>query len=524
MNHIKCLSIFRNSGITLGYLFLILALNGCANRTSNKKVKPNIVIIYADDLGYGDVSCYGATELQTPNIDKLADEGIRFTQGYSTSATCTPSRYGMLTGQYPWKNTRAQVLPGDAPLLIEPGSVTLPSMLKEAGYTTGIVGKWHLGLGKGNVNWNEEVKPGPREVGFDYDFIMAATNDRVPTVFLESGHVVGLDKTDPIEVSYRKNFEGQPTVDENPELLRMKSSQGHNNSIVNGIGRIGFMKGGESAKWIDENMADTFLVRAQKFVELNNDKPFFLYYALNQPHVPRVPHPRFAGKSGLGPRGDVILEADWCIGEFMKTLEKNGLAENTIVIFSSDNGPVGDDGYYDDAEVLMGDHKPAGPLRSGKYSLYDGGTRVPFILRWKGRVKPGVSDAMVCQMDFLASFASLLGIQTKTNDSENILPALLGESKMGRDDLVVQGMKATAYRNGDWSLILPHNGPKMVPWGVKNETGFTADVQLYNLASDLGQKVNVAEQEPELVEQLSNKYNAITQNLEVKPVQSLKDF
>ncbi|MHA7110212.1 sulfatase family protein [Sunxiuqinia elliptica] len=484
---------------------------GSQSETSSRKT-PNIVIIYADDLGYGDVSCYGATGLKTPNIDKLAGEGVRFTQGYCTSATCTPSRYGMLTGQYPWRNKRAQVLPGDAPLLIEPGSVTLPSMLKEAGYRTGIVGKWHLGLGEGRINWNEEVKPGPRQVGFDYDFIMAATNDRVPTVFLEKGHVVGLDQNDPIEVNYRENFEGEPSVPENPELIKMKSSHGHDNSIVNGIGRIGFMKGGESARWIDENMADTFLVRAQKFVELNKDEPFFLYYALHQPHAPRVPHPRFAGKSGLGPRGDVIVEADWCIGEFMKTLKENGLDENTIVIFSSDNGPVADDGYHDESETLMGNHTPAGPLRSGKYSLYDGGTRVPFIVRWPGQVKPGVSDAMVCQMDFLASFASLLGIQVETKDSENILPALLGRDEKGREDLVVQGMRTTAYRNGDWSLILPQKGPKMVPWGVKNETGFDTDVQLYNLASDIGQKVNVAKEEVEKVEELTTKYNEILED------------
>lgn len=494
-------------------MFLSAIVCSCLPQTKTEKnQKPNIVIIYADDLGYGDVSCYGATELKTPNIDQLAGEGIRFTQGYCTSATCTPSRYGMLTGQYPWKNNRAQVLPGDAPMLIEPGSVTLPSMLKGAGYTTGIVGKWHLGLGLGNINWNEEVKPGPREVGFDYDFIMAATNDRVPTVYLEKGLVVGLDKNDPIEVNYRTNFEGEPTYDENPELIKMKSSQGHNNSIINGIGRIGFMKGGKSARWIDENMADTFLVHAQKFVEVNKDKPFFLYYALHQPHAPRIPHPRFAGKSALGARGDVILEADWCIGEFLKTLEENGLEENTIVIFSSDNGPVGDDGYSDDAETLMGNHTPAGPLRSGKYSLYDGGTRIPFILRWKGQVNPGVSNAMVCQMDFLASFANLLGIQTDTKDSEDILPALLGKSDKGREELVVQGMKETAYRNGNWSLILPHEGPKMVPWGVKNETGFDINVQLYNLADDIGQKINIADQKPEMVKKLTAKYKVITGN------------
>lgn len=495
---------------------LLIGLSSCSK--SSKKAnatsadKPNIVVIYTDDLGYGDVSCYGDGKLKTPNIDKLASEGVRFTTGYCTSATCTPSRYGLLTGQYPWKNKRAQVLPGDAPLLIEPGSVTLPSMLKKAGYSTAVVGKWHLGLGNGNVDWNKTVKPGPNEVGFDYNYIMAATNDRVPTVYMENGDVVGLEANDPIQVNYRKNFEGEPTGKKNPELLtKMKWSHGHNNSVVNGIGRIGFMKGGDKAKWIDEDMADTFLMRAKKYITEQKDNPFFLYYALHQPHVPRVPHPRFVGKSGMGPRGDVILEADWCIGEFMKHLKKLGLDDNTIVVFSSDNGPVADDGYHDQSEELMGDHKAAGDYRSGKYSLYEGGTRVPFIVRWKNRVKPQVSDAMVCQIDLLASFASLLGVKTDVKDSQDILPALLGESKKGRDELILQGLRQTAYRNGKWSLIPSYKGPKWVPWGVKNETGFNKKVQLYDVVNDPGQTTNLAEKFPEKVKELTEKYEKLKQ-------------
>ncbi len=492
---------------------LLAATVGCTAQAENKSKevkKPNIVVIYVDDLRYGALSCYGAKKLITPNIDKIANEGVRFTSGFCTSATSTPSRYGLLTGQYPWKNSRAQVLPGDAPLLIKPGSVTLPSMLKGAGYSTAVVGKWHLGLGEGSVDWNKEVKPGPRQVGFDYDYIMAATNDRVPTVYLEKGNVVGLEKDDPIFVSYKKNFEGEPTALSNPEMLRMKWSQGHNNSIVNGIPRIGFMKGGEKARWRDEDMADIFLKQAKQFVDENKKNPFFLYYALHQPHVPRVPNERFVGKSGLGPRGDVILEADWAIGEFMKHLKSCGLDENTIVVFSSDNGPVGDDGYFDDAEVLVGDHKPAGVLRSGKYSLYEGGTRVPFIVRWKNRVKPQVSDALVCQLDLLASFASLLNVKTDVKDSQNLLSTLLGESKVGRKDLIVQGMRDIAYRNGDWSLILPHKGPKMVPWGVTNETGFNKQIQLFNVKTDPGQKKNVAKEYPNVVKNLTAKFEAIT--------------
>ena len=269
--------------------------------------KPNIIVIYADDLGYGDVGAYGAVNMPTPNMDNLAEGGVRFTNGYASSATCSPSRYALLTGIYPWRNKRAKILSGTAPLLIDTAQMTIPKMLRAQGYHTGIVGKWHLGLGNGNVDWNQRVSPGPNEVGFDYSYIMAATQDRVPTVYIENGHVARLDPSDPIEVNYKKNFPGEPTGKDSPEMLKMKWHHGHNSSIVNGIPRIGYMKGGDAAKWVDENMADTFLVRAQQYIKQHKEEPFFLYYALQQPHVPRTPHERFIGTSGMGPRGDVIV-------------------------------------------------------------------------------------------------------------------------------------------------------------------------------------------------------------------------
>ena len=285
----------------------------------------------------------------------------------------------MLTGVYPWRNKDAKILPGTAPLLIDTAQITLPKMFKKQGYQTAVVGKWHLGMGNDVVDWNKHISPGPNEVGFDYAYIMAATQDRVPTVYIDNGNVDGVDAGDPIVVSYEKNFEGQPTALDHPEMLTMKWHHGHNNSIVNGIPRIGFMKGGEKAKWSDIDIADHFLAKAQSYVKSHKDHPFFLYYAMNEPHVPRTPNQRFVGQSGMGPRGDAILEADWCIGEFIKTLEAESLLENTLIVFSSDNGPVLNDGYYDDAVEKLGDHKPAGPLRGGKYSLFEAGTRVPFI-------------------------------------------------------------------------------------------------------------------------------------------------
>lgn len=470
--------------------------------------KPNIIVIYLDDLGYGDLSSYGATELNTPNMDVLANDGIKFTNGYATSATCTPSRYGLLTGVYPWRNKNAKILPGSAPLIISTEQETLPKMLKRAGYQTGIVGKWHLGLGSGNVNWNTHITPGPNEVGFDDAYILAATQDRVPTVYIKDGYVSGLDLKDPISVSYKENFEGEPTGKDNPELTTMKWHHGHNQSIVNGIPRMGYMKGGESAKWTDVDMADHFLETAQNYVRNHKDKPFFLYYALQQPHVPRTPHPRFVGKSGMGPRGDVILEADWAIGEFMNTLKTEGILENTLIIFSSDNGPVLQDGYYDDAMEKIGKHTPAGILRGGKYSLFDAGTRVPFMVYWKGTIKPKVSDALVCQIDLLASLADLVEVNVDKQDSENILSALLGKSKHGRDNLVLEAGSKTSFRTGDWVMIPPYKGAPM-SWNSFVETGINTEYQLYNLKKDPSQQTNLAKSNPKQLTKLLAKFESI---------------
>lgn len=467
------------------------------------KSKPNIIIIYADDLGYGDLGAYGGTGIKTPNIDKLINGGMMFTSGYATSATCTPSRYGLLTGTYPWRNSDAKILPGTAPLLIDVNQMTIPKMLKAEGYDTGIVGKWHLGLGNGYVDWNKHISPSPNEVGFDYSFIMAATQDRVPTVYIKNGDVVGLDPKDPIMVDYKKNFDGEPTAINKPEMLKMKWHHGHNNSIVNGIPRIGYMKGGQAAKWNDEEMADTFLAEAKNYIGSHAKNPFFLYYALQQPHVPRTPSPRFVGASGLGPRGDVIVEADWCVGELMKKLESEGLLENTLIIFSSDNGPVLNDGYYDDAVEKLGNHKPNGALRGGKYSLFDGGTRVPFFTYWKGHIKPGKSDAVVCQMDLLASLASLVGSkETKLSDSQNLLNDFLGKTQKGRESLVLEANSKTLVRKGDWIMIPPYKGSPKMNKEVNIEMGPSDDYQLYNTKNDIGQKNNLAKGNPEKLKEM----------------------
>ncbi len=500
----KNYSILLILGITLS---VIVSCDSSSEKTADSS-KPNIILIYFDDLGYGDVSAYGATEINTPNIDRLADGGRMFTDAHSSSATCTPSRYALLTGEYPWRNERARILAGTAPLLIDTLQMTLPKILRDKGYHTGIVGKWHLGLGTGNIDWNKHIYPGPNDVGFDYSYILAATQDRVPTIYIENGNVVDLDPDDPIEVSYQENFPGEPTGIENPEMLKMRWHHGHNNSIVNGIPRIGFMKGGKSARWVDENMADTFLVRAQKYIINHKDEPFFLYYALQQPHVPRTPHERFVGKSGLGPRGDVIIEADWCVGELIKTLEKQDLIDNTLIILSSDNGPVLNDGYYDDAVEKLGDHNPSGPFRGGKYSLFEAGTRVPLITYWKGKIKPGVADVLASQIDIMSSLARLTGSDKRGPDSQEMINLFLGSDSSGRYDLIMEAGGRTAYRIGNWVLIPPYPGPAIAR-NVNIELGNSDDYQLFNLEDDIGEQNNLSKTYPEKLNEMIQAYESI---------------
>jgi arylsulfatase A-like enzyme len=478
-----------------------------AATSAEKRGAPNIVVILADDLGYGDVGCYGATKVKTPNLDRLASEGIRFTDAHATSSTCTPSRYGLLTGEYPWREKGTGILPGDAELIIQPGRATLPAVLRSAGYRTAAVGKWHLGLGAGKLDWNGDIRPGPLEIGFDYSFIMPATGDRVPCVYLEDHRVVGLDPKDPIEVSYAKKVGNEPTGRENPEKLTMtaRKGQGHDGTIVNGIARIGFMSGGKAARWNDETIAATLTAHACAFIEKHKDGPFFLYFATHDIHVPRVPAPQFRGSSGCGVRGDVIQQFDWSVGEVVKTLERLGLANNTLLIVTSDNGPVLMDGYEDDADQDFKGLFPAGPLRGGKYTIWEGGTRVPWIARWPGRIRPGSkSDALICQVDMLASFAALTGAKAPPGagqDSLNVLPAMLGDSPRGRAHLVEHSQINTALRNSYWKLI-----PRL-----------RAKAELYDLQHDIGETKSVAGQHRDVVDKSSALLKKIRQQGKEEP-------
>ena len=317
--------------------------------------KPNVIVIMADDLGYGDVSCYGATELETPNIDALAANGLRFTQGYCSASTCTPTRFSFLTGMYAFRQPGAGIAPPNATALIKPGTETIASLLHRSGYKTAVIGKWHLGIGGGDKpDWNGLLKPGPLEIGFDYCYLLPTTNDRVPSVYVENHRVVNLDPNDPLWVGNKKPDPDHP-MGKDPEVrakLKMNWSHGHNQTVHNGIGRIGFYTGGEKARWRDEDLADKWVEKSVQWIEDNKDNPFFLFFASHDLHVPRMPHERFQGKTKLGFRGDAIVQLDWCVGELTNTLKRLKLTENTLIVFCSDNGPVLDDGYQDGARSL----------------------------------------------------------------------------------------------------------------------------------------------------------------------------
>ena len=425
--------------------------------------KPNVIIIMADDLGYGDVSCYGGRTFQTPHIDALAASGQRFTDGYCSASTCTPTRYSLLTGTYAFREKGTGIAPPNGKLTIAPGTTTLPSLMRDAGYRTAVIGKWHLGLGDPKPDWNGELKPGPLEIGFDSCFLLPTTNDRVPQVYVKDHRVLNLDPSDPLWVGAKSPGPDHPNGIDNRAELKMDWTHGHNNTIHNGISRIGFYTGGHAARFRDEDLADKWVERTKLYIAENKDAPFFLFFAAHDIHVPRIPHERFQGKSGTGLRGDSILQLDWCVGEISKALAEHGLTENTLVVFCSDNGPVLDDGYVDGSVTELGEHQPAGPFTGGKYTVFEGGTRTPFITSWPGEIPIGGSEEIVCTIDLANSLATLVGAKIpegQCRDSMDVLPALLGrKDATGRAEILQQdnGTKGAAgdfgLRIGDWKLI-----------------------------------------------------------------------
>lgn len=486
-----------NSIVSLSVLSTVPVL------AQNIKKTPNVIFIVADDLGYGDLSCYGEKTINTPNVDRLANSGIVFTDAHSTASTSTPSRYSLFTGCYNWRRNDTGIAPGDAGMIIRPEQTTIADMFKNAGYTTGAIGKWHLGLGDktGTQDWNGEITPGPQDIGFDYSYLMAATGDRVPCVWIENTKVANYDPEHPIYVSYKKNFPGEPTGKNNPELLtKLHPSHGHDQAIVHGISRIGYMKGGGKALWEDENIADTITAKAVQFIERESDKQFFLYVGTNDIHVPRYPHARFRGKSGMGYRGDAILQFDWTVSQIIDALKRKGIYENTLIVLTSDNGPVVDDGYKDQAKELLGSHRPWSIYRGTKYSIYEAGTRVPFIVSWPEKIKPGTSKALMSHIDLFASMASLVKEKVPAGvavDSQDQLSALLGKEKKGRK-YVIESSGLLAVTTGDWKYIMPRQKK------AKNASNANDKQlgQLYHLKNDISEKENVVETYPKKAKDL----------------------
>jgi len=461
---------------------------------------PNVIVIMADDVGWGDVSCYGATAVRTPHIDRLAREGLRFTSGYASASTCTPTRYSFLTGEYAFRRPGTGVAPPNAPAIIQPGTPTLPAVLRQAGYRTAVVGKWHLGLGERGPgpDWNGVLRPGPLELGFDRCFILPTTNDRVPQVFVEDHRVKDLDPADPLWVGDAKPAADHVNGIDHRDRLKLDWSKGHNGTIHNGIGRIGYYTGGTAARFRDEDLADAWVRESVRWIEGDTGKPFFLFLASQDIHVPRIAHERFQGATSLGPRGDCIVQLDWVVGEVLEAVERSARGRDTLVVFCSDNGPVLDDGYKDDAVEKLGDHTPAGPFRGGKYSVYEGGTRTPFIAWWPGRVTAGTSDAIISTIDLPATLAAIAAASVPAGgfpDSVDLHGLVLGQpDARGRDALLLQdnGSGNFGYRDGRWKLVRKRGGGK--------PRTFTEE--LYDLDSDPGERSDVADRHPEIVARL----------------------
>ncbi len=516
MNSYRCSTFteWKRLATLIGCAVLLLAVKPMQTEAADSnQSKPNLIVIMADDLGYGDVSCNGATELSTPNIDRMAAEGVRFTSGYCSASTCTPTRFSLLTGTYAFRQKGTGVAPPNSPSIIKPGTETIATILKRSGYRTAVIGKWHLGLGgESGPDWNGKLSPGPLEFGFDHCLLLPTTNDRVPQVYVNDHRVENLDPADPLWVG--DNAPSPDTVDgkNHRHELKMDWSHGHNGTIHNGISRIGYYTGGHAARFRDEDLADRWVKESVQFIEANREQPFFLFFASHDIHVPRIPHERFQGKTKLGYRGDAIIEFDWCVGELLNTLDRLKLSNNTMVVLCSDNGPVLDDGYVDGAVTKLGSHTPAGPLSGGKYSILEGGTRTPFITWWPGKIQPGVSDEVVCTIDLAASFAAL----TRTSmvaegclDSVNVIDALMGKpGAKGRVELVQQDNVGNrfGFRSGNWKL---HRMPKGNAANAKQNAEPGPNYKLFDLTKDIAEQEDVTKQHPQVAAEMKTRLQEI---------------
>ena len=519
---------------TLGFLFLA-ALSNLTCNTAGAEQPPNVVLIFADDLGYGDLGCYGATKLKTPNIDQLAKEGRRFTDAHSASAVCTPSRYGLLTGEYPFRAMGGKgawgPLPPTSGLIIDTETLTIGKVFKNKGYATACLGKWHLGFKENENDWQVPLRPGPQDVGFDHYFGVPLVNSGSPFVYVEDDSILGYDANDPL-VYGGKPISPTPTF---PEEASVKS-----------VNRFG---GALAAHQIyDDEKTGTLLVeRATKWITEKRDQPFFLFLPTPNIHHPFTPAPRFKGTSDCGLYGDFVHELDWMVGEVLRSLEENGLSDNTLVIFTSDNGGMLNLAGRNAAKA---GHKINGDLLGFKFGVWEGGHRVPFIAKWPGKIKSGTqSDQLFSQIDMLATFTALTQQDAailEGKDSINMLPALLEDPVDPlRTELVLtpRQPKNLAIRKGKWVYIGARGSggfggskPTHHAWGgaaaVEFVGGTNSDIaggkykegtpkaQLYDLQADVNQTRNVHNEYPEVVKEMSSllkSYRVPNQNANVRP-------
>jgi arylsulfatase A-like enzyme len=466
-------------------LAVLLLVHGLAAATERQ---PNIVVILADDLGYGDPGCYNRdSRIPTPNIDRLAAQGMRFTDAHTPSSVCTPTRYGLLTGRYCWRTSlKRGVLQGYSPLLIEPGRMTVASLLKQHGYRTGCIGKWHLGLGTAKqTDYGQPLKPGPGSVGFDYFFGIPASLDMPPYVFVENDRVTAA-----------------PTEKIGDSAMRR-------------TGGNGFWRGGAIAPgFTHEGVLPRLTEKAVEFLgQQSREQPFFLYLPLTAPHMPWMPTKEFRGKSGADWYGDFVVQVDATVGRVLKALDDGKLADNTLVIFTSDNGA-----HWLPEDIKKWGHRANGNLRGQKSDLWEGGHRVPFLVRWPGKVKPGrTSSDLVCLTDLLATTAAILGARLPADageDSYNLLPVLLDEKRDRpvREAIVHHSGDGTfAIRQGAWKLAMALGSHGFsLPRDIKPEPGGPRG-QLYNLADDPQEQNNLWLQKPDMVKRLTElleKYQA----------------
>ena len=479
----------------------LLAALGCSPVLATDR--PNVVVILADDLGYGDVRCLNpAGKIPTPHLDKLAAGGMTFTDAHTPSAVCTPTRYGLMTGRYCWRTKlQSGVLGGLSPRLIEPGRETLASLLKKAGYATGCVGKWHLGMDwvrkpdkqvsalkietreqAFNVEFDKPIPNGPLAVGFDSYFGISASLDMVPYAYIKNDRLTAV-----------------PTEDRE---FRMRSDR------PTPLTR----KGPTVPGFEVEDVLPALTAAAVEFASAQRDKPFFLYLPLTTPHTPIAPSKDWVGKTGLGPYADFVAQTDHAVGVVLAALDKQGVADNTLVVFTSDNGCSPEADFED---LAKHGHNPSHVFRGNKADIYDGGHRVPFFVRWPGMVKPGsTSDRLVCLTDVFRTCAEVVGVSVADaagEDSVSILPTLRSESQPARSPVVHHSINGSfAIRDGNWKLCLcPGSGGWSAPRPGKDDQTKLPPVQLYDMAADIGERTNIQAKHPEVVERLTKALDKI---------------